>query len=49
MSTTSTPKFIPSAEELSKTQRDLRFHPSTVENPKTLTPIKSRRSTRTAI
>lgn len=38
MSTTSTPKFIPSAEELSKTQRDLRFHPSTVENPKTLTP-----------
>jgi hypothetical protein len=38
MSTTSTPNFIPSAEELGKTQRDLRFHPSMIENPKTLTP-----------
>ncbi|HEX4810970.1 MAG TPA: phytanoyl-CoA dioxygenase family protein [Bryobacteraceae bacterium] len=37
MSTSSTPKFIPTSEELSKTQRDLSFHPSTVENPKTLT------------
>lgn len=38
MSTSSAPQFIPSAEELEKTKRDLRFHPSTVENPKTLTP-----------
>jgi hypothetical protein len=37
MSTTSKPNFIPSAEELNKTQRDLSFHPSTVANPKTLT------------
>ncbi|HEX4230726.1 MAG TPA: phytanoyl-CoA dioxygenase family protein [Bryobacteraceae bacterium] len=37
MSTSSTPHFIPSTDELSKTQRDLRFHPSTVQNPKTLT------------
>lgn len=37
MSTPSTPTFIPTTEELSKTQRDLRFHPSTVRNPKTLT------------
>src|SRR5260370_15884743 len=31
------PKFIPTAEELSQVQRDLRFHPSAVENPKRLT------------
>jgi non-haem Fe2+, alpha-ketoglutarate-dependent halogenase len=37
MSTSSTPKFIPTAEELSQVERDLRFHPSTVENPKVLT------------
>lgn len=36
MATPSTPSFIPSAEELSKSERDLSFHPSTVENPKTL-------------
>ena len=35
--TPSAPKFIPTAEELSKTQRDLRFHPSSTDNPKTLT------------
>ncbi len=32
-----TAKLVPSAEELSKTQRDLRFYPSTTNNPKTLT------------
>jgi hypothetical protein len=35
--TSSAPTFIPSTEELSKTQRDLRFHPSTTNNPKILT------------
>jgi non-heme Fe2+,alpha-ketoglutarate-dependent halogenase len=34
--TPSTPSFIPSMEELSESERDLRFHASTVENPKTL-------------
>jgi hypothetical protein len=34
--TSSTPTFIPRSEELDKTQRDLRFHPSTTTNPKTL-------------
>ena len=33
----STPTFIPSAEDLSTVERDLRFHPSTVTHPKTLT------------
>ena len=37
MSTPSTPKFIPTAEELSQVKRDLRFHPSTVAHPKRLT------------
>ena len=37
MSTSSAPKFIPSAEELSKIGRELRFYPSTTENPATLT------------
>jgi non-heme Fe2+,alpha-ketoglutarate-dependent halogenase len=37
VSTSSSPKFIPTAEELSQVDRDLRFHPSTVENPKRLT------------
>jgi non-heme Fe2+,alpha-ketoglutarate-dependent halogenase len=31
------PKFIPKTEELSTLQRDLRFHPSPVSNPQTLT------------
>ena len=31
------PKFIPTTEELSGLQRDLRFHPSTVKDPRTLT------------
>src|ERR1700684_100053 len=33
-----TPKYIPSSEELSKIDRDLRFHPSTTEHHTTLTP-----------
>jgi len=37
MSISSAPKFIPTTDELSKTKRDLRFHPSTPEHPKTLT------------
>jgi non-haem Fe2+, alpha-ketoglutarate-dependent halogenase len=37
MSTSATPNFIPSTEELSHLKRDLRFHPSTTENPKALT------------
>ncbi len=37
MSTPAAPKFIPTTEQLAETQRDLRFHPSTVTNPKTLT------------
>jgi non-heme Fe2+,alpha-ketoglutarate-dependent halogenase len=31
-----TPGFIPSPEALNQLERDLRFHPSTTENPKTL-------------
>ncbi len=31
------PRFVPTGEELSQLQRDLRFHPSAVENPRTLT------------
>jgi hypothetical protein len=38
MSTSSAPKFIPSFEELSSVERDLRFYPSTTDHPKTLTP-----------
>jgi non-haem Fe2+, alpha-ketoglutarate-dependent halogenase len=37
MSTSTTPKFIPSTEELGDLQRDLRFHPSTTEHPEVLT------------
>ena len=37
MSISSAPKFIPTTDELSTTKRDLRFHPSTPEHPKTLT------------
>lgn len=37
MSTPTTPNFIPSTDELSKVQRDLRFHPSATENPRVLT------------
>jgi hypothetical protein len=35
--TSTAPKFIPTTEELSKTQRDLRFHPTTTINPQILT------------
>jgi hypothetical protein len=38
MSHSSTPKFSPTPEELSTLERDLQFHPSTVQNPKTLAP-----------
>jgi non-haem Fe2+, alpha-ketoglutarate-dependent halogenase len=37
MNSPATPNFIPGAEELSKLERDLRFHPSTTEHPATLT------------
>jgi phytanoyl-CoA dioxygenase PhyH len=37
MSIRSAPKFIPTTEELSQIERDLRFHPVTTENPKALT------------
>jgi len=32
-----TPKFIPTADELRRVKRDLRFHPSTNESPRVLT------------
>src|SRR5579883_661898 len=32
------PPFVPKADELSRMDRDLRFHPSTVKNPRTLRP-----------
>ncbi len=38
MSTSTTPTFIPSTEQLNNLQRDLRFHPASTENPATLTP-----------
>jgi non-haem Fe2+, alpha-ketoglutarate-dependent halogenase len=37
MSTSTTPKFVPSTQELSDLERDLRFHPSTTEHPRVLT------------
>lgn len=37
MSTSTTPTFIPSTEDLNNLQRDLRFHPASTENPATLT------------
>jgi len=37
MGVSSTPKFIPTAEELSQVERDLRFHPSATPNPKRVT------------
>jgi ectoine hydroxylase-related dioxygenase (phytanoyl-CoA dioxygenase family) len=38
MSSSATPNLIPSTEELSNLERDLRFHPSTTECPVALTP-----------
>src|SRR6185437_10108423 len=32
-----TPKFIPTTEELGKVEREFRFHPASVESPRTLT------------
>jgi phytanoyl-CoA dioxygenase PhyH len=40
MSTRSSPKFIPTADELSQLERDLRFHPVTTADPKVLTPAQ---------
>lgn len=37
MSTSITPKFVPTTEELSTVERDLRFHPCTTEHPRMLT------------
>ena len=37
MSDSTTPRFIPTTDELSQQERELRFHPSTVENLRTLT------------
>ncbi len=37
MSTSTTPTFIPSTEELNNLQRDLSFHPASTENPVALT------------
>ena len=37
MNASTTPTFIPSTQELSNLKRDLRFHPSTTENPSSLT------------
>lgn len=37
MDASATPKFIPTTEDLSKTQRDLRFYPSTTDRPSVLT------------
>jgi hypothetical protein len=36
MQASSVPAYIPSSEDLDKTRRDLRFHPSITTNPKTL-------------
>jgi hypothetical protein len=38
MNSPAAPNFIPSTEELSKVERDLRFHPSTTKHPVALTP-----------
>src|SRR5437016_5822134 len=37
MEPTQTPKFIPTAEELGKVEREFRFHPANEENARTLT------------
>lgn len=37
MSTSITPKFVPTTEEISTVERDLRFHPCTTEHPRMLT------------
>jgi hypothetical protein len=38
MNSSTAPSFVPTTDELSHLERDLRFHPSTTENPATLTP-----------
>ena len=37
MSNSPSPGFIPTNEELNRLERDLRFHPSAVTHPRTLT------------
>src|SRR4051794_39149108 len=37
MKSSATPTFIPTTQDLSKLERDLRFHPSTTEDPQVLT------------
>jgi non-heme Fe2+,alpha-ketoglutarate-dependent halogenase len=37
MSNSPSPKFVPTTEELDRLERELRFHPSSIENPRTLT------------
>jgi len=38
MNPTTTPSFVPTTDELSHLERDIRFHPSTTKNPAALTP-----------
>ena len=38
MNTSTAPSFVPSTEELSRLEREIRFHPSTTKNPTALTP-----------
>jgi hypothetical protein len=40
MSSPPAPKFVPTTDELSQLARDLRFHPSAAEAPRTLTPVQ---------
>src|ERR1035437_5019584 len=40
MSNSPAPTFIPTTEELNQLERELRFHPSTVENLRTLTALQ---------
>ncbi len=37
MNTSTAPSYLPTTDDLSKTERDLRFHPSTTEHPRILT------------
>ena len=38
MNSSTAPSFVPTTDELSHLERDLRFHPSTTTNPTTLSP-----------
>src|SRR6476619_1289393 len=37
MGNSPSPKFVPTPEELERLERELRFHPAVIENPRTLT------------